>query len=206
MLKKQPDEISKQDYTNQGSSAPTPPKRRRLVTSAISASAMIVTAANRPAWAGDLCTRSALNSANVSGEHTFKGCGRSSGMWRNKQDQWPADCSPQLSFTGIFGSWNYKGNILFENLTLGQVIMIEGSSDTNPGNIALHVVGAYVNAHAFPKFPSGLGYVYLPETVVDMFMAAANASSIAGTKDALRKLKNQFDAANNLYDATTVWP
>jgi len=96
---------------------------------------------------------------------------------------------------------------LFANQTLGQVIQIDGGSISNPGNIAMHVVGAYVNAHAFPKSsPSGKGYVYSPTEVVSMFKTAANASCIAGNKNALQNLANTFDAANNKYDATTVWP
>lgn len=207
MLNKQPDETTKlKDSTNQEPLVPETPKRRQLVSSAIAASAMVVTAANRPAWAGDLCTRSALNSANLSGQHTFEGCGRSAGMWKNKQELWPSNCSPGQFFTRIFGKWNYKGNILFNNKTLGEVIMIDGDSDTNPGNIAMHLVGAYVNAHAFPKYPSGKGYVYEPSQVVNMFKTAANASCLANNKTALENLKSIFDSANNLYDSKTVWP
>jgi len=206
MLNKQPDEIRKQDSMNQDISAPETPKRRKLVSSAISASAMIVTVASRPAWA-DLCTRSGLNSANLSGQHTFEGCGRSAGMWKTQLQRWPEDCPSTQLFTVVFGTWVYKGSVLFANQTLGQVIQIDGGSISNPGNIAMHVVGAYVNAHAFPKSsPSGKGYVYSPTEVVSMFKTAANASCIAGNKNALQNLANTFDAANNKYDATTVWP
>ncbi|MDP2879958.1 MAG: hypothetical protein Q8N89_00050 [Azonexus sp.] len=207
MLNKQADEIRKQDSMNQEPSVPETPKRRKLVSSAISASAIIVTAASRPAWATGMCTRSGLNSANLSGRHKFEGCGRSSGRWKTQQHLWPTDVSPATLFTTVFGSWSYKGNTLFANQTLGQVIMLDGGSNANPGNIGMHVVGAYVNAHAFPKSSqSGKGYVYSPEEVVNMFVAAANASNTAGNKTALQNLKNLFDAANNLYDGTTVWP
>lgn len=206
MLNKQPNEASKQDLMGEDASSPATPQRRRLVTSAISASAMLVTAANRPAWAGDLCTRSALNSANLSGQHKFEGCGRSAGMWKTQQHRWPDNCQSGQLFTGIFGSWIYKGNTLFRDMTLGQVIMLDGASNTNPGNIAMHVVGAYVNAHAFPKYPSGKGYVYEPKDVVNMFKTAANASCVANNSSALRTLKDTFDSANNKYDATTIWP
>jgi hypothetical protein len=39
-----------------------------------------------------------------------------------------------------------------------------------------------------------------------MFVAAANTANTANNKTALIDLKNLFDAANNKYDGTTVWP
>lgn len=184
-------------------------KRRRVLTSALSVSALIVTAANQPAWAGDRCTRSALNSANLSGRQTFLGCGKSAGFWKTSLDKWPSDCSHSQSFTAIFGSWKYKSPtaILFDGKTLGQVIQqYSGASDSNPGNIAKHVVGAYVNAHAFPKSsPSGKGFAYSPTEVVSMFKSAANSASISGTDTAFATLKDTFQTANNLYDGSTDW-
>ncbi|PKO28457.1 MAG: hypothetical protein CVU32_00750 [Betaproteobacteria bacterium HGW-Betaproteobacteria-5] len=209
MLDKQPTLPPSEEAVNQQPAEQTESTRRRVLTSAISASALIVTAANKPAWAGDTCTRSALNSANLSGQHTFAGCGRSAGMWKTQQDRWPSDCRPSQLFTSIFGTWMYKSwtSGLFAGLTLGQVICIDGASNTNPGNIAMHVVGAYVNAHAFPKSsPSGKGYAYSPTEVIDMFKAAANSSCISRSPTYLANLKDKFDLANNLYDAVTVWP
>lgn len=208
MLNKQADEVSKQDSINPEPSSPETAKRRKLVTSAISASAMIVTAASRPAWAtGGTCTRSGLNSANLSGRQTFDGCSRSAGRWKTQQHLWPTDVSPATLFTAAFGNSSYKGNILFQNKTLGVAIALAPNDITNPGNIAKHVVGAYVNAHAFPNSsPSGKGYVYSPAQIVNMFTTAANTSNTAGNNTALIALKDLLDAANNAYDATTVWP
>ncbi|UCV26688.1 hypothetical protein [Ferribacterium limneticum] len=209
MLDKQPNKSSTGEAVSQELPEPTESKRRRVLTSAISASALIVTAANQPAWAGDRCTRSALNSANLSGRQTFLGCGRSAGKWKTHPELWPSDCSSGQAFTGIFGSWKYKSTTasLFAGKTLGDVIQLDGASDSNPGNIAMHVVGAYVNAHAFPKSsPSGKGYTYSPTDVVNMFKNAAAISCFERTPDALARLKDTFDAANNLYDGTTDWP
>lgn len=208
MINKQADEVSKQDSINPKPSGPETAKRRKLVASAVSASAMIVTAASRPAWAtGGICTRSGLNSANLSGRHTFEGCGRSSGRWKTQQQLWPTDVPPATLFTAAFGESSYKGKILFQNKTLGEVIALPLDKITNPGNIALHVVGAYINAHAFPNTsPSGKGYVYSSAQVVSMFKAAANTSNTANNNTALIELKNLFDTANNQYDSFTVWP
>lgn len=209
MLDKQPNKIPTGEAVSQESPGPTESKRRRVLTSAISASALIVTAASQPAWAGDRCTRSALNSANLSGRQTFLGCGKSAGFWKTQLQKWPSDCSSGLSFTSIFGSWKYKSPsiILFNGKTLGEVIQYSGASDSNPGNIAKHVVGAYVNAHAFPKSSlSGKGYAYSPTEVINMFKTAANSSCIAGTDAAFAALKDTFQIANNLYDGTTDWP
>lgn len=209
MLDKQPNKSSTGEAVSQELPEQTESKRRRVLTSAISASALIVTAANQPAWAGDRCTRSALNSANLSGRQTFLGCGRSAGFWKTNLDKWPSDCSASQSFTAIFGSWKYKSPsiVLFDGKTLGQVIQYSGTSDNNPGNIAKHVVGAYVNAHAFPKSSlSGKGFAYSPTEVVNMFKTAANSACISGTDAAFATLKDTFQTANNLYDATTDWP
>jgi hypothetical protein len=208
MINEQADEVSQEDSINPDPSGPETQKRRKLVASVVSASAMIVTVASRPAWAtGGTCTRSGLNSANLSGRHTFEGCGRSAGRWKTQQHLWPTDVSPATLFTAVFGNSSYKGSILFANKTLGQAIALTSDTNTNPGNIALHVIGAYVNAHAFPNTsPSGKGYIYTPSQVISMFVAAANTANTANNKTALIDLKNLFDAANNKYDGTTVWP
>lgn len=181
-------------------------KRRKLLSSVLSASALIVTTANKPAWATDRCTRSALNSANLSGQHTIGGCGRSAGFWRNRTD-WPTGCSRADAFTNVFGSYKYKGVVLFINKSLADVINMSGSSDSNPANIGLHVVGAYCNAKAFPKTnPNGKGYAYTPEQVVSMFQTAAGIANIANSPTAFETLKNTLQLANDTYDNLTDWP
>lgn len=181
-------------------------KRRRLLSSALSASALIVTTANKPAWATDRCTRSALNSANLSGQHTIGGCGRSPGFWRNRTD-WPSGCSRADAFTNVFGSYKYKGAVLFQNKSLADVINISGSSDANPGNIALHLIGAYCNAKAFPKTnPNGKGYAYTPDQVISMFQAAAGTANALSSPTEFEKLKNTLQVANETYDNVTDWP
>lgn len=202
-LSKQPTNETKQPGHN---ATESDTKRRKLLSSALSASALIVTTANKPAWATDRCTRSALNSANLSGQHTIGGCGRSPGFWRNRTD-WPLGCSRADAFTNIFGSYKYKGSVLFLNKSLADVINISGSSDSNPGNIALHLIGAYCNAKAFPKTnANGKGYAYTSDQVVSMFQTAASTACALSSSTALETLKNTLQVANETYDGVTDWP
>lgn len=202
-LSKRPPNDTEQPCTN---ATESDTKRRKLLSSALSASALIVTAANKPAWATDRCTRSALNSANLSGQHTIGGCGRSAGFWRNRTD-WPTGCSRADAFTNVFGSYKYKGSVLFINKSLSDVISISGSSDSNPGNIALHLIGAYCNAKAFPKTnANGKGYAYTSNQVVSMFQNAASIACASSSPTALETLKNTLQLANDSYDTLTDWP
>lgn len=174
-------------------------RRRRLISSGLGASAIIATVASRPAWAGGVCTKSGLQSANLSGQHTFEGCGKSAGFWKVKQYAWPTGVRPADRFTSLFGELRHKGSILFYGKTLGQVISFTGASPKNPSNIGLHLIGAYVNAFAFPKdSPSGKGFVYYPEEIISLFAAAVS-------NDAFNELKSALEAANNRYDPITEW-
>lgn len=180
-------------------SLPHQSKRRKLIKSGIGASAMVAIAASRSAWGGDKCTRSGLDSANLSGQHTFDGCGKSAGYWTNHS--WPSSVNKTTSFISIFGKYKYKGNVLYRYKTLFEVINTGGASDSNPSNLGLHLIGAYVNAFAYPNSsPSGKGFVYTPEQVVSMFQFAA----LSVTPDvAFSALKETLEKANNKYDGDT---
>lgn len=187
-------------------------RRRRLVSSGLGASAIVATVVSRPAWANGICTKSGLQSANLSGQHTFTGCGKSAGFWKRKQSSWPAEVSPSLSFTSVFGSapYGYSGTAsktLFEGKSLGEVISVSGSDDTNPGNIGKHLVGAYVNSVAFPKL-SGRGFVYSSTEVVNLF-ATAKASATGKGQEAqkliYKTLAVLLENANNRFDGNTEW-
>ncbi|PKO88917.1 MAG: hypothetical protein CVU18_05675 [Betaproteobacteria bacterium HGW-Betaproteobacteria-12] len=185
--------------TETSQSLPHQSKRRKLIKSGIGASAMVAIAASRSAWGGDKCTRSGLDSANLSGQHTFDGCGKSAGYW--KTHDWPSSVSKSAAFTGIFGSYNYKDQVLYAGKTLFEVIMKEGASDKNPSNLGKHLIGAFVNAFAYPNSsPSGKGFVYTPEKVISMFQLAA-LSPNPGT--AFSILKDTLQEANNKYDGDT---
>lgn len=182
-------------------------RRRRLVRSGLGASAIVATVVSRPAWANGICTKSGLQSANLSGQHTFTGCGKSAGFWKEKQSSWPAEVSPSLSFTSVFGSAPYDSKTLFEGKSLGKVISLVSSDDTNPGQIGKHLVGAYVNSVAFPK-SSGRGFVYSSSEVVNLFIAAKN-NATGRTKDEQKRiyesLATSFKTANNTFDRFTEW-
>lgn len=209
MLDKQANKIPAEEAVSQQPAEQTESARRRVLTSAISASALIVTAANKPAWAGDTCSRSALNSANLSGKNTFPGCGKSAGFWKEHLDKWPSECLPNLLFTSVFGSCKYltgRDTILFNARTLGQVITDTGAGESNPSNIGLHVVGAYANSYAFPKSnPTGKGFVYSPTEVISLLQKAASDSRSLNSLAPFETLKETLWNANNQYDGNTSW-
>lgn len=175
-------------------------KRRQLLQSGLSASLLLTTVASRSAWGGDKCTRSGLNSANLSGQHTFPGCGKSAGYWGNAD--WPSAIPKATLFTDKFGSYPYpppNGATLFAGKSLYDVIWLRGNNA--PGNLGLHLVGAYVNSIAFPKSsPTGKGFVYSPAELVTMFQ---NAISAQNFREQLAILRDTLEAANNQYDRVT---
>lgn len=180
-------------------------KRRQLLRSGVSASLLLTTIASRSAW-GDLCTRSGLNSANLSGRHTFKGCGKSAGYWKNAK--WPSALPQSTSFVDVFGRYPYPpangttpaGPILYEGKSLFEVIWLQGQVPNTPGNLGLHLVGAYVNSVAYPKIISPKGFVYSPDEIVLMFQGAATATNF---RDRFAALRDTLKVANNAFDNET---
>lgn len=173
-------------------------RRRRVLTSGLGASAIITTVASRPAWAQAVCTKSGLQSANLSGHDHAIGCGISSGWWKNNQGQWPTEVPLETPFSNVFTSTQ-----LFQNKTLSQVINPQTAGTPNPGKIGKHAVAAYLNAVAFPNTgpPSYKGYAYTAEQVKTMF-AIAESNGISY----LEALATTFETANDQYDNVTVWP
>lgn len=175
-------------------------RRRRLMLGGVSAP-LLMTIASRPAWAnGDTCTPSALASANLSGQHTQGGCGKSAGFWSQKQYAWPESVSPATRFGDIFTVTTIsKGRTAFNfaDLTLGEVIVLPGNE--NPYKLGLHAVGALVNSYAFPTNNiDNPGFPYTPEQVIAMFNASAGSDP--------EGLASLFEHANNDYDALSSWP
>ncbi|MCG5534451.1 hypothetical protein [Ectothiorhodospira mobilis] len=204
-------------------------RRRRLVLGGMSAP-LVLTFLGRPVWAQtDHCTPSALASADVSGLHDFSGCSRSAGFWRNHQDLWPDGSGdggtasvglfsltsstepeptavhPRDPFVATFGEVPYHGGILYAGMTLGEVIGLSGVGGVpNPGNLGLPLVGAYVNAVAFP---GPRGFAYTPNEIKRMYgeLALLEGEDRLLEKEAER-LKDTLDQANNQYDSSTSWP
>lgn len=176
--------------------------RRKLIRSGVTASLLVTTVASRSAWGGNLCTRSGLNSANLSGQHTFPGCSKSAGYWKEKD--WPSALPKTTSFTSIFGSYRYptsSGPILYDGKTLNEVIQMQGQQPNTPTNLGLHLIGAYVNSIAYPSTsPSGKGFAYSPAKIISMFQNAAVASD---PQAAFATLKNTLEFANDQYDGVT---
>jgi len=180
-------------------------KRRKLLTGG-AATSILMTVASRPAWAaGSQCTPSALASANLSGEDGFEGCGISAGWWKNKTNRWPISSS--TAFHSIFGAVRYNNVVLFKNtngtdLTLAQVINFSASNaPTNPKNIAMHLVGAYLNALQFPNLYGNAGYAYSAQAVVNMFNSLDNAAL-----SAFDTVKTTLETANDQFDSSTPKP
>ena len=112
--------------------------------------------------------------------------------------------SPDDNFVTIFGEVSYKGKILYNNLTLGETIWLSGNSNDNPKNLAFPLVGAYVNANAFPPDDGRPGFPYSASEIIAMYQGLAGNDE--ALKQAAETLKTTLDLANNLYDATTDWP
>jgi len=179
--------------------------RRRKLLGSVAASPLLLTVASRPVWAtGGMCTPSALASANLSGQHEFTGCGISAGFWKTKKSWWPT--SPNTEFHSIFGKIRFEDVVIYEKTsvgsrtTLGDVIDLNFTGK-NPGNLAFILVGAYLNALAFPSSGGAPGYPYSAQQIVNAFNALDNKQNGDFTK-----LKNTLDLANNKYDSTTAKP
>lgn len=183
-------------------SAPKTPAsmlRRKLIAGS-AATPLLMTITSRPVWAGgNTCTPSALASANLSGQHEDVGCGISAGWWKEKPDSWPI--SKNTRFHDLFAFVRYKEVILYQNKTLFDVINETGASDSNPGNIGLHLVGAYLNALTFPKQGSKRGYAFTDQDIIKAFNFLDNGKS----KD-FSALKDTLYTANNRYDSTSPKP
>jgi hypothetical protein len=195
---------------NAGASQGADQRRRKLLAIGAS-SALLMSAASRPVWASSRCTPSALASANLSGQHTFEGCGISAGWWINFKDRWPISVQPSMLFHAFFdfvkvaaNNGNGVGNqtLLFGNLTLGQVIDLSGANNqTNPHNIGMHVVAALLNATQFQAIPPQPGYPYTPAEVIEMYDAMNGQPA-----SAFAVLKTTLEMANNMYDDITDKP
>lgn len=177
--------------------------RRKLVAGGIVAP-LLMTVAGRPVWAGGTrCSPSALASANLSGRHTFAGCGISSGWWARTQNwsKWPPPATAGTMFHSVFVAVKYKGVVLYKDKTLGQVISMAGASDDNPSNLGKHLVAAYLNALQFPTQGGQPGYPYTVNQVVDGYNALDGQS-----ESAFAIFKSTLEAANDLYDPITDKP
>lgn len=177
--------------------------RRKLVTGGMAAP-LLMTVAGRPVWAGGTrCSPSALASANLSGRHTFAGCGISAGWWSRQQNwiRWPLPATPGTLFHSVFAAVTYKGTVLYKDKSLGQVISMSGASDNNPSNLGMHLVAAYLNALQFPTQGGQPGYPYTASQVVAGYNALNGAAS-----EAFAIFKATLEAANDLYDPITDKP
>ncbi|MEW6513477.1 MAG: hypothetical protein AB1443_05700 [Pseudomonadota bacterium] len=177
--------------------------RRKLVAGSMVAP-LLMTVAGRPVWAGGMrCSPSALASANLSGRHSFEGCGISAGWWSRRKNwiKWPPPATSGSLFHSVFFAVKYKGKVLYKDKTLGQVISMTGATDNNPSNLGLHLVAAYLNALQFPTQGGQPGYPYTASQVVNSYNALDG-----GTSDAFAIFKSTLEAANNLYDPFTDKP
>ncbi|MHB1428580.1 MAG: hypothetical protein ACYCVW_07785 [Rhodocyclaceae bacterium] len=177
--------------------------RRKLVAGGMVAP-LLMTVAGRPVWAGGTrCSPSALASANLSGRHTFAGCGISAGWWARTKNwsKWPPPATPGTMFHSVFVAVKFDGKVLYKDKTLGQVISMPGSSVHNPSNLGMHLVAAYLNALQFPTQGGQPGYPYTVNQVVDGYNALDGKPV-----DAFAIFKATLEAANNLYDPITDKP
>lgn len=202
-------EVLQKDDT-QGSSGKVDARRRRLLTAGAT-SPLLMTIASRPAWAqGGQCTPSAMASANASGGHDFDGCSISAGWWKNSKERWPI--SDRTAFHSIFAPVKYNGSVLYEGHSLGNVIDLNGGKDPVQGNLGFHLIGAYLNALAFPPDRGVPGYAFTPQQVVEaynaLYSAGGGSSTLTTTASgsSFQTLASTLETANNQFDSTTVKP
>ncbi|HHM06185.1 MAG TPA: hypothetical protein ENJ19_10655 [Gammaproteobacteria bacterium] len=135
---------------------PFDPSRRRLAKAGAVCVPLLMTLANRPAWAHH-CSLSQWQSGNMSQHNHLCTLGKSPGYWKTK-DTWPSPLDAgSCSKTG--SSYTCTGGTLFHDLTYGfggtehvgysmRFVMLERNNNTfGPGN---HVVAALLNAYEYP--------------------------------------------------------
>ncbi|MEZ5490754.1 MAG: hypothetical protein R3F50_10590 [Gammaproteobacteria bacterium] len=188
------------DRDGQGAAVNVDLRRRRILAAGASSS-LLLSIASRPAWAqGGMCTASAVASANASGGYDFAGCGISAGWWKNNKDRWPIP--PTTLFHSLFAYVEYENEgILYDGLTLGEVIDLNGNRDPVQGNFGFPLIGALLNATQFPPSPSTPGYAFTAQQVIDAYNALHEAAPAL-----FQALAGTLDTANNQFDASTGKP
>lgn len=195
-------------------------QRRRLLRAGLTSSVLLTTVTSRPAWAnGGMCTASAVASANASGGYNFEGCGISAGWWKNSKHLWPV--SHTTAFHTIFAPVKYKGKVLYNGFSLGDVINLNGGNDPVSGSFGFHLIGAYLNALTFPPNDGTPGYAFTPQQIVDSFNAllGVDTRTEGGTEKSKKpggdssgvdamfaSLASTLEYANNQFDSTTDKP
>ena len=193
------------DKTNTEARPESVNSRRRLLMSAGISSSLLLTVTSRPAWAqAGICTASAMASANASGGFYTEGCSVSADWWKELEN-WPI--SPATPFHAVTPSLNlfntvrYNGNILYNGLTLGEVINFAGNNNTNPGGLALHLIGALMNALTFPRDQISPGFVYTAQEVISLYNALDGQNM-----PSFKALSETLEAANNQFNGSTQRP
>ncbi|MDH5691496.1 MAG: hypothetical protein OEZ47_00170 [Gammaproteobacteria bacterium] len=101
--------------------------RRRLTKSALVLAPVVLTLANKPAWAGK-CTLSGQLSGNLShhGDEPCGGEGCSTSFWQLNTDQWHAQIPPEALFDTVFQVEAFPGLSLLQTLGLSNDPNVRG--------------------------------------------------------------------------------
>lgn len=99
------------------------------------------------------------------------------------------------------GSDQSSDPILYNGLTLGEVIDLNGGSDPVQGTLGFHLVGALMNALTFPPDQGGGGYAFTAQQVIDLYNELDGAD-----ESRFRMLANTLETANNQFDSVTEKP
>lgn len=199
-------------------------QRRRLLRAGVTSS-LLLTIASRPTWAQNAIGGSAVGSANGSGNLDVDGLSISAVWWKNFKHRWPISSS--TPFHSIFTTVQYKGQVLYNGHSLGDVIDLNGGRDPVKGTFGFHLIGAYLNALAFPPDQGKPGFAFTAQQVVDAFNALygmdtstpdegggkpgrgrfMQVNAAPSPADAsFDALASTFEAANNQYDGVTPKP
>lgn len=179
--------------------------RRRKLLGSVAASPLLLTVASRPVWAtGGMCTPSALASANLSGQHEFTGCGISTLGWKQNKARWPI--ASTTKFHSIFPSTKFASKVIYKKTPNGALttladVIDENILGDNPGGLASALIGAYLNALAFPSSGGAPGYPFSAQQVINAFNVLHG--KLVPEFDTL---KATLENANSQFDTNTAKP
>lgn len=158
-------------------------KRRRFLRAGAAASPAVLSLASQPALGVNCFTpsRSLSRNTSVSQQGKYGECLRaeSPGNYKAQQDpnagayHWPASVPPSTLFHSVFTAQGSRTGTIFIkpnpsgvghiSMTMGEVLDLTGNAD--PGKVAFHLIGAYLNAKGGNGAVINLGTLGPGETV-----------------------------------------
>ncbi len=177
--------------------------RRAVVKGVAGVAPVLLTVANRPAWA-NFCNHSGQLSGNLSNpQHECGGEGCSPGYFKRHPSMWHHEYPPEAHYDTVFGFG--PGGSPFPGMTLYEVITLrEGGYDpslivfppgcTSTGCKEAVVSLGFQSVAALQNAATDVSYSYTVDDVILLTRQAFNS----GDKTTIENLKDIFDTENNL--------